>query len=43
MHGEPAGADEARASEILGGDAFAIVVDLGGRGVGGKELAVQEV
>ena len=39
VHGEPAGADEARASEILGGDEFAIVVDLGGQGVGGKELA----
>ncbi|KAL4062329.1 arginine biosynthesis bifunctional protein ARG7 [Scleroderma citrinum] len=39
VHGEPAGANEERASEILGGDEFTIVVDLGGQGVGGKEVA----
>lgn len=39
INGEPAGVDEARASEILGQDDFGIVVDLGGQGVGGKERA----
>ncbi|KAI6010593.1 arginine biosynthesis bifunctional protein ARG7 [Pisolithus marmoratus] len=39
INGEPAGVDEARASEVLGQDEFGIVVDLGGQGVGGKEGA----
>lgn len=39
INGEPAGVDEARASQILGQDEFRIVVDLGGQGVGGKEGA----
>ena len=30
VHGKPAGADEERASEILGGDEFAFVMNLGG-------------
>ena len=38
-NGEPAGVDEARASEILGEEEFEIRVDLGGQGVGGKEGA----
>ncbi|KAG6327900.1 hypothetical protein ID866_11189, partial [Astraeus odoratus] len=39
VRGEPAGADEERASEILGGEEFSIVVDLDGQGMGGKEEA----
>ena len=39
VNGEPARVDEERASEILGDDEFAIVVDLGGQGIGGKEVA----
>ncbi|KIJ59075.1 hypothetical protein HYDPIDRAFT_118827 [Hydnomerulius pinastri MD-312] len=39
VDGEPVGVDEERASEILGGEEFAIRVDLGGMGVQGREKA----